>query len=155
MIIMKKQGFAIVELLTIFVIIAVPNVLSMFNNAKKDTFTTETKDMVRIAQQQFLSNFGKWNYYAMEGSKDKNSKIIDTKECTVSSGPEVITDSDGKVINVKKYCKIKRKSTNLKSFIVTFDASKAEIKTIYSLDESYHYDFDSSIDGTFDIIKIK
>ncbi|UKI58402.1 MAG: hypothetical protein L6V81_03060 [Clostridium sp.] len=108
---MKKQGFCYCRIINyFFVIIAVPNVLSMFNNAKKDTFATETKDMVRIAQQQFLSNFGKWNYYAMEGSKDKNSKIIDTKECTVSSGPEVITDSNGKVINVKKsIVKLKRK----------------------------------------------
>ena len=55
---MKRQGFTLVELLAviailaILVLVAVPNVLGMFNQAKKDTFTTETKEMVRIAQQQ-------------------------------------------------------------------------------------------------------
>ena len=54
---MKRQGFTLVELLAviailaILVIIALPNVLGMFNQAKKDTFTTETKEMVKIAQQ--------------------------------------------------------------------------------------------------------
>ena len=48
---MNKKGFTLVELLAVIailallVIIALPNVLSMFNNAKKDLFLTEAKNV--------------------------------------------------------------------------------------------------------------
>ena len=74
---MSKKGFTLVELLAviailaILVIIALPNVLGMFNQAKKDTFTTETKEMVKITQQQYLATFGKYTKYAVDKSLPK------------------------------------------------------------------------------------
>ena len=50
---MNKKGFTLVELLAviailaILVLVAVPNVLGMFNKAKKDTFLTETKNIFK------------------------------------------------------------------------------------------------------------
>ena len=50
---MNKKGFTLVELLAVIailallVIIALPNVLSMFNNAKKDLFLTEAKNVFK------------------------------------------------------------------------------------------------------------
>lgn len=62
---MKKKGFTLVELLAviailaILVIIALPNVLSMYNEARKNTFTTEVKEHYRAAEQQkFMLNAG-------------------------------------------------------------------------------------------------
>ena len=54
---MNKKGFTLVELLAviailaILVIVALPNVLGMFNNAKKNTFTTEVKQVAKSAKQ--------------------------------------------------------------------------------------------------------
>ena len=59
---MKKKGFTLVELLAviailaILVIIALPNVMGMFNEAKKNSFTTEVKEVFKIAQQQWISD---------------------------------------------------------------------------------------------------
>ena len=59
---MKKRGFTLVELLAviailaILVIIALPNVMGMFNTAKKNSFTTEVKELYKIAQQQWISD---------------------------------------------------------------------------------------------------
>ena len=59
---MKKQGFTLVELLAviailaILVIIALPNVMSMFNQARKNSFTTEVKEIYKVAQQQWISD---------------------------------------------------------------------------------------------------
>ena len=59
---MKKKGFTLVELLAviailaILVIIALPNVMGMFNTAKKNSFTTEVKELYKIAQQQWISD---------------------------------------------------------------------------------------------------
>lgn len=59
---MKRQGFTLVELLAviailaILVLVAVPNVLGMFNQAKK-IHLLQTKEMVRIAQQRIFNYF--------------------------------------------------------------------------------------------------
>ena len=68
---MKKKGFTLVELLAviailaILVIIALPNVLSMFNQAKKNTFVTEAQSIFSAAETQFVSDavqdMSKWN----------------------------------------------------------------------------------------------
>ena len=59
---MKKKGFTLVELLAviailaILVIIALPNVMGMFNQAKKNSFTTEVKNIFQVAQQQWMND---------------------------------------------------------------------------------------------------
>ena len=59
---MKKKGFTLVELLAviailaILVIIALPNIMSMFNEAKKSTFTTELKNIYRGAEQAYVKD---------------------------------------------------------------------------------------------------
>ncbi len=57
-----KKGFTLVELLAviailaILVIIALPNVLGMFQNAKKNTFTTELQNIYKSATTQYVSD---------------------------------------------------------------------------------------------------
>jgi len=56
----NKKGFTLVELLAviailaILVIIALPNVMGMFNEAKKNSFTTELKEIYKVSQQQWM-----------------------------------------------------------------------------------------------------
>ena len=55
-----KNGFTLVELLAvisilaIIVIIALPNIMGMFNSAKKSSFTSEVKNIISAAQQQWM-----------------------------------------------------------------------------------------------------
>ena len=57
---MNKKGFTLVELLAviailaILVIIALPNVMGMFNESKKNSFTTELKEIYKVAQQTWM-----------------------------------------------------------------------------------------------------
>ena len=57
-----KKGFTLVELLAvisilaILVIIALPNVMGMFNQAKQNSFTTEIKEIYKVAQQTWMSD---------------------------------------------------------------------------------------------------
>ncbi len=57
---MKKKGFTLVELLAviailaILVIIALPNVMSLFNEAKKNSFANELKEIYKTAQNQWM-----------------------------------------------------------------------------------------------------
>lgn len=61
---MKKKGFTLVELLAviailaILVIIALPNVLSMYNEAKVNAFVTEAREHFRSAEQNYLLHAG-------------------------------------------------------------------------------------------------
>ena len=79
---MKKKGFTLVELLAviailaILVIIALPNVMGMFNQAKKNSFTTELQDIYNAAvQQRIADSLGstRQNVYArLDGDIDDN-----------------------------------------------------------------------------------
>lgn len=85
---MKKKGFTLVELLAviailaILVIIALPNVLSMYNEARKNTFTTEVKDHYKAAEQKFMLNAGETIVFtnladsAFTGTEYENTKKI-------------------------------------------------------------------------------
>ena len=59
---MKKKGFTLVELLAVIailavlVIIALPNVLKMFRNAKQNTFANEVQNLVRSAEDKYLTS---------------------------------------------------------------------------------------------------
>ena len=71
---MKKKGFTLVELLAviailaILVIIALPNVLSMYNEARKNTFITEVREYYKAGEQNFLLNSGNAvTYTSLEG----------------------------------------------------------------------------------------
>ncbi len=58
----NKKGFTLVELLAviailaILVIIALPNVLKLFRSAKQNTFVTEVQNLVRSAENKYLTS---------------------------------------------------------------------------------------------------
>ena len=138
---MNKKGFTLVELLAviailaILVIIALPNVLGMFNQAKKDTFTTETKEMVKIAQQQYLATFGKFTKFS----------IASTTECSSSSTLDADTTT----------CKINKEAGNLTQFSIEFNKADGQVAKVNSTDGTYTYTFDSATDGDYDATKVK
>ena len=145
---MNKKGFTLVELLAviailaILVIIALPNVLSMFNKAKKDTFASESKDMVRIAQQQYLADFGKFTRYAVEGSD--NTGITSFKVIDCLKEPEKYKESTG------NYCKIDKDAGNLTKFVIEFDKANGKVTKVISSDGTYNYTFPNADKTVFD-----
>ena len=84
---MNKKGFTLVELLAVIailallVIIALPNVLSMFNNAKKDLFLTEAKNVFKESAKKYISdnmhNSNEGNIYCKSETDSKNPLDMD------------------------------------------------------------------------------
>ena len=79
---MNKKGFTLVELLAviailaILVIIALPNVMSLFNEAKKNSFANELKEIFSTAEKQYMTeSFSSNNelLFAREGGIDATS----------------------------------------------------------------------------------
>ena len=83
---MNKKGFTLVELLAviailaILVVIAIPNVVRMFNKSKQNVFESEVKEIIRIAEQNFLNDYfntkGKTFSYCKDGTCDNNLDMI-------------------------------------------------------------------------------
>ena len=82
---MKKKGFTLVELLAviailaILVIIALPNVMKLFNRAKENAFTTELKEIYKVAQQQWIADsmFNTQERVYVKTNKNNCSKKLD------------------------------------------------------------------------------
>jgi len=117
---MKKNGFTLVELLAviailaILVIIALPNVIGMFNDAKKNSFTTEIKEIYKVAQQTWMSE-------SMFKTEDK--VYVRCDGCT---GQEL--DLSGRD-ELKYYIKI-----NKAGKIVTYKATDGSYQYVYNGD---------------------
>ena len=103
---MKKRGFTLVELLAviailaILVIIALPNVLKMFRNAKENTFVTEVQEIVKTAEQKYISSS-----FSNGECKCFSSKATDTKHNLDMNGRNNIEyyvefNDNGQVINL-------------------------------------------------------
>ena len=82
---MKNKGFTLVELLAviailaIFVIIALPNVLKMFNQAKKDTFLTEAKTIYKEISKKYISETMRGNKISII-SNDNNKLELESND---------------------------------------------------------------------------
>ena len=84
---MNRKGFTLVELLAviailaILVLVAVPNVLGMFNKAKKDTFLTEAKSIFKESASKYISdnmhNSNEGNIYCKSETDSKNPLDMD------------------------------------------------------------------------------
>ena len=84
---MNRKGFTLVELLAviailaILVLVAVPNVLGMFNKAKKDTFLTEAKNIFKESANKYISdnmhNSNEENIYCKSETDSKNPLDMD------------------------------------------------------------------------------
>lgn len=80
---MNKKGFTLVELLAVIailallVIVALPNVISIFNNAKKDIFLTEAKNVYKEISRKYLNESMKGNNINSI-SNDNNKLDMDT-----------------------------------------------------------------------------
>jgi len=105
---MNKKGFTLVELLAviailaILVIIALPNVMSLFNEAKSNSFKTELKEIAKTAEQQWMSD-------SMFETELKTYARVKNSNCTNQlklSGREEINyyiklNKSGKIIEYK------------------------------------------------------
>ena len=84
---MNRKGFTLVELLAVIailallVLVAVPNVLGMFNKAKKDTFLTEAKNIFKESASKYISdnmhNSNEGNIYCKSETDSKNPLDMD------------------------------------------------------------------------------
>lgn len=114
---MNKKGFTLVELLAviailaILVLVAVPNVLSMFNKAKKDVFLTDAKNVYKEISKKYISESMRGNNISSI-SNDNNKLDMDTSDLKYS----VKLDSKGNITDFQvsndTYC-ISGKFNNL------------------------------------------
>lgn len=97
----NKNGFTLVELLAviailaILVIISLPNVLEMFNNAKKDIFLTETKTVIKKTSDKYISE-------VMKGNKIDHINSLDETKLNLSNNNlkyDIKLDNKGNVLS--------------------------------------------------------
>ena len=100
---MKNKGFTLVELLAviailaILVIIALPNVLKMFNDAKKNSFITETKTIYSEVSKKYISESMKGNKLTYVSSEDDTKLEMTGRDLQYC----VLLNTDGSVKSMK------------------------------------------------------
>ena len=98
---MNKKGFTLVELLAviailaILVLVAVPNVLSMFNKAKKDSFLNDARNIYKEVTKKYITESMRGNNINVI-SNDNNKLDMDTNDLKYN----VKLDSKG---NIKSF----------------------------------------------------
>lgn len=130
---MNRKGFTLVELLAviailaILVIVAMPNVLGMFNQAKINTFTTEVQRLMDVAMTTF------------------------TKDALLNSGKSVFYSSvDFDSLKTKKL----DMSGNKKDYFIEMDRN-GNFKRIVVADENFCYDIYTEYNGSFPVVGIE
>ena len=100
---MKNKGFTLVELLSviailaILVIIALPNVLKMFNDSKKNSFLTEAKTIYSEVSKKYISESMKGNKLTYVSSEDNTKLDMTGKKLQYC----VLLNADGSVKSMK------------------------------------------------------
>ena len=100
---MKNKGFTLVELLAviailaILVIITLPNVLKMFNDAKKNSFLTETKTIYSEVSKKYISETMKGNKLTYISSQDDTKLEMTGRNLQYC----VLLNTDGSVKSMK------------------------------------------------------
>ena len=100
---MNKKGFTLVELLAviailaILVIIALPNVLKMFNDAKKNSFLTETKTIYSEVSKKYISESMKGNKLTYISSEDDTKLEMTGRDLQYCA----LLNNDGSVSSMK------------------------------------------------------
>ena len=74
----NKKGFSLIELLAVIailgliILIAVPNVLRLYENARKETFVSDTKKVFSEAEKKYVNDAATGNYYSVISSNGTN-----------------------------------------------------------------------------------
>ena len=132
----NKKGFTLVELLaviailSILVIIALPNVINMYTKAQKEAFLTETKKLYSEAEKKYISSSISGNTNTIINSED-DSKLDMTGEKLKYC---ILLYNNGKVKDLK---------VSNGKWILNLDNSKTiEELTIDDLEEGNLDDYD-------------
>ena len=130
---MKKKGFTLVELLAviailaILVIVAMPNVLGMFNQAKANSFVTEVQKYMDTAKTSFMQQA------MLNGGKEIVFTSIDND--SKSSGDVLATSS---ATNVKVIGALDMDGAP-KNYVIWFDRNGG-FKRVVIYDNNFCYD---------------
>ena len=155
---MKKKGFTLVELLAviailaILVIIALPNVLSMFRDAKENTFVEEVQKLYQTAETAYINSAmgsSTISCFSSNGTDKLDLTGRDIKYVVFFNGDGVITKvvaDDGSYLMNAGDAKSELKITNIVS-----TKSKGEDANKYAPIASLKDDFDTTY--TCDIVK--
>ena len=100
---MNKKGFTLVELLAVIAILAIleiialPNVLKMFNDARKNSFLTETKIVYSEVSRKYISESKKGNKLTYISSEDDTKLKMTGRDLQYC----VLLNTDGSVKSMK------------------------------------------------------
>ena len=134
---MKKKGFTLVELLAviailaILVIVAMPNVLGMFNQAKANTFVTEVQKYMDTAKTSFMT----------EAMSSGGKEVVFTNKASTNTTDSLTKASDGTTID-----KPLAMDGSEKTYVIWFSRN-GDFNRVVIYDDNFCYDSNNAGTG--------
>lgn len=101
-----KKGFTLIELLAVIIIlallmiVAVPNVLGTLNDAKKSTFITQGQSLYTTSEQQWVKDSMNNKITGSVTTYDDTTNKLDLSTIASNVKYKIVLDSTGKVTSI-------------------------------------------------------
>ena len=137
---MNKKGFTLTELLAVIAIIgilslvAIPNIIGIVDNIRKDNMVSDAKKLISIAQMSVNSSYDIKNFKNYGSDTTDYRCVNSTKTCTfkfsyLNRNKDIKNDPDGGSYNSSSYVKYTKDNSGNVSYCIYLQGSKRKIGT--------------------------